>query len=387
MGLCALAYVLVSASFADILVRVNPERAHALAAHDGKITAAYALSEMFIQPDGNPNGRASQLAREALRQDPTAVDALTTLGFAAQLRNDPQAAMRAFAYSNVLSRRELRPQLFAIEEAVSRGDIVDALRHYDIALRTASSASELLFPTLSQAVSEPEIREALIPILRTDPVWREDFLQFAASQASDPAATRALFMDIERAGLPIDSDMQNLLVTSLFRAGQYAQAWNYYAQIRAGVSRGQSRDADFRFDSPVRTPFDWLAGQDRGVSASILPEADGGILDFMVPPEVGGIAVRQEQVLPPGSYRLFGRGTAVDQSDLTRPYWSLNCADGRELGRVELTNSAERSTPFEGRFDVPGNCPVQTLALIIRPTADIAGVSGQIDSVQLEPVD
>lgn len=387
LGLCALAYGFVTASFADVIVRVNPERASVLASHDGKVTAAYALSEMFVQPDGNPNGRPSEVARKALRQDPTAVDALTVLGFAAQLRSDPEAAIRVFAYSNALSRRELRPQLFAIEEAVSRGDIADALRHYDIALRTSSSASELLFPTLSQAVAEPAIRDALIPVLRTKPVWGDDFLDYAARQAPDPQAARALFLDIGQAGLPIDSEKQNILVASLFRAGQYAQAWNYFVQIRSNVRRRQSRDPDFRFDAPVRTPFDWQAGQDRGVSASILPSPDGGILDFMVPPEVGGIALRQEQVLPPGSYRLSGRSTAVDQPSMTRPYWSLSCVDGREVGRIELTNSAERPTPFAGVFDVPEGCPVQTLALTIRPTADITGVSGQIDSVRLEPID
>src|SRR3546814_1290750 len=74
-------------------------------------------------------------------------------------RGDQAKGERLLAYSQKLSRRDLRTQLMAIELAVAQGDISGALRHYDIALRTKKNAPELLFPVLTSALPDPRSEE------------------------------------------------------------------------------------------------------------------------------------------------------------------------------------------------------------------------------------
>src|SRR5690606_1446045 len=123
-----------------------------------------AFEQFATSPSNDEDSPAVTLAREALRQDPTSVDALAVLGLQAELKNDAAQARKVFGYSRELSRRELRAQIWAIEESVRRGDIAEALHHYDMALRTSVRAQELLFPILAAALEEPSIRSALLQI-------------------------------------------------------------------------------------------------------------------------------------------------------------------------------------------------------------------------------
>src|SRR5690606_28285593 len=129
-----------SATLANVLVRAEPAYAHRLSPIDGKITAAVAEQSFTLTPDASSASEAARLARLALRQDATAVSALSVLGLQAQLRRDASQARDLFSYAHQLSRRELRTQIWGIEEAVGRGDIAGALEQYDRALRTSHRA-------------------------------------------------------------------------------------------------------------------------------------------------------------------------------------------------------------------------------------------------------
>ncbi|WP_454598018.1 tetratricopeptide repeat protein [Qipengyuania sp. SM2507] len=363
----------------------DPSRAAVLAPGNGVILAASAQQEFKIAPTGAEESNPARLARLALRHDPTAVDALTVLGLQAQLRGETERAREIFQYSLRLSRRELRPQIWAIEEAVNRGDIAAALRSYDIALRTSREAPNLLFPNLVAALTEPKVRAGLLPIMASDPVWAESFLQRIATSGIAPTAGVAFFLEGEAVALPVTDDLRASLVNGLLAEGETQQAWAYYSEFRRDTVRNRSRDPDFALASDIRAAFDWMPSTQSGTSAAILQEGEGGILDFSLPPGTGGTLVQQTQLLPPGVYRISGRSRGVDQPERSRPYWALLCQDGRELGRVEVPNSDVSNGVFEGRVSVPNGCAVQTLALIGRATDDIAGVSGQIERASLIP--
>ena len=125
---------------------------------------------------------------------------------------------------------------------------------------------------------------------------------------------------------------------------------------------------------------------DARVTTSIQRGDRGGLFDFTVTTGVGSVLLRQMQMLPPGKYRLVGISAMIDQSTDARPYWSLICDGGSELGRVAIPNSADANGLFAGGFVVPDDCPMQTLALIAPPSDAVGGLVGQIDSVQLEPI-
>lgn len=375
----------VSSTLANVVAKVDPARAHDLAPSNGHITAAAAEQAFTLAPDAASESEAAKRAELALRQDATAVGALSVLGLQAQLRSEVERARELFGYSHRLSRRELRTQIWAIEEAVARGDIAGALEQYDRALRTSNKARQILFPVLARAIAEPAVRAELLEMMAAESTWRDAFVRYVAANAPEPEAVVAFFRRGASVDLPVKDEDRSRLVNALMAKGATDDAWSFYASFRQGTDRSLSRDADFTMDVEIPSVFDWTTFNPDGVSTSIQRGEEGGVVYFNASSGAGGTALRQTQLLTPGDYRLEGRSLGVEQPKYSRPYWVLTCRDGRELGRVLLPNSGDSWETFTGRFNVPAGCSVQTLALVIRASDDIAGVQGRIDNAQLAP--
>lgn len=386
LGLLAGGYVSVAHALANVVAQSDPKTAALLAPHDGRILAELAWDEFSAAPDPAPDSRQARLAERALMRNATATQALNVLGVQAQLRSQDARANQVFDYAVTLSRRELPPQMWNIEAAVARGDTDGALHNYDVAMRTSEKARTIFFPILASAVAEPLVRRPLMTILSDQSDWARRFIRYVPSRKLDPQVVATFLDEVEAAGLPVHDADRAAVVRGLMDAGLGERAWAYYRSFRSGVRRDHSRDADFELDAAAPAPFDWRPGNAAGLSVGILPEAGGGLLDFSVPPSTRATIVRQAQLLPPGAYRLNGHSSGVDQPARSHPYWTLACNDGRELGRIDLPNSATESGTFSGRFDVPANCPVQLLSLVARASDRVSGVSGQIRDAELVPV-
>lgn len=386
LGLAVIAAVLgyygVTFSIAQVIGKSNPALAHRLAPYDGRITAAYATALSKDDATAEDRARADVLAKRALRQDGTAVAAAATLGLNADTRGDNGTARRYFIYAQTLSRRDLRTQLFMIEDAVQRGDIRAALHQYDITLRVFPTLDDLLYPVLVSAGADPAIRRELVKTLAGKPLWGESFIGFVAEKGADPKSTAALFLDLRRAGVPVAETARAGVVNALIVADQNDAAWSYYAAVHPGVDRRRSRDAHFAAAPETPSHLDWLPINDgSGLTTSI----EGGRFNFTAPASIGGPMLQQLQLLPPGAYRLTGHSIAIEQANAARPYWALSCRGGRELGRVEVPNSGVAGGSFTGTFDVPADCPVQILVLVARPSDTVSGLSGGFDRVELMP--
>jgi hypothetical protein len=379
-------FILVSHSLAYMIRGNWPARAHALSPWDGRITAS--LSEKLSGPEASDadRKRADDLAQLALLQDPMALAAVATLGVNAQIRGDTIGARRIFAYAEMLSRRDFRTRIWAIEDAVARGDIADALRSYDIALRTSRIAPDLLFPLLASAIENPAVCKELIVILANKPAWTDQFIGFVSSNGPSGLATASLFEGLHGRGIALPEGSSAALIERLLGEGRVEDAWDFYAAIMSKVDRGTLRDPNFAVNPASPTPFDWRPIFGNGVSSTIQRNERGGIFDFAVPPNLGGPMLRQTQLLPPGEYTIEGHSVGVNQTDDALPYWTLTCGERRELGRVTVTNSAQSSGNFTGRFTVPEGCPVQQLLLVARPSQTFSGLTGQIDNVRLRSV-
>jgi hypothetical protein len=359
--------------------------ARRLAPYAGRITAQMAAVLSGPTATISDRIRADALARQALRQDPTAVVAVSTLGLNAQVRGDVTTARRLFAYAEKLSRRNLPTQLWAIEDAVVREDLVEALHHYDIALRTSARAPETLFPILASANIDPEVRTALIRTLATKPLWTNAFLVYLAAEAPDPRSTATLFLGLRRIGIAIPENALTGAVNALVADGFADEAWSFYASIHDGVDRRRSRDPQFTVDHDPVSLLDWVTIDNGGTSGSIQRGNRGGVI-FNVPASAGGPILQQVQILPPGTYRIVGRTSGIEQDPAVSPYWMLTCRkDGREFGRVMLPKSVAANGSFEGSFVVPADCPIQTLVLVARPSDSSSGLSGQIERAELVP--
>jgi hypothetical protein len=366
---------------AQVVVKDDPALAARIAPWDGRILAA----GLEGAPSSSSDAAArSMQARNALRKDPTAVNAIAQLGLIAQVNGDLASARRLFGYSERLSRRDLQTQLWAIEDAVGREDIAGALRHYDVALRTKGQSRAILYPVLASAIGDAQVRAEFVRMLSTRPLWADDFLAYASKAGEDPRATAALLVALHRRGIPVPEQVNAALINSMVARGQVEEAWDFYGGVREHADRRRARDPRFAAVLEAPTVFDWMPVNDGSVTGSIQPSGSSGLFDFYVVPGGGGALLKQMQVLPPGTYRLSGHSRGIEQERGALPYWVLTCGS-RELGRVEVPNSVAAGGSFSGLLSVPAGCGVQTLALIARPSASVSGLVGQIDRVELAP--
>lgn len=377
-----LGYLSVAATLAYSIRGSNVEQAHRLAPWDGRITALFARS-MVASPDARPADRsaANQLARKALRQEPLNVVAMTTLALDAIVRGDQSGARKQLIYAQSLSRRDLQTELLSVEQAVSEGNVPEALRHYDIALRTSREASDLLFPVLSAAIADPTVRAAVVRTLSHRPPWWGLFLDYVSGNGPDPRATASLMQELRQTHTPIPTSADATIISLLAQRVGIDSAWRYYATTRSNVSANESRDPTFTSNPTPPSLFDWIAINDGNVSVSIQP----GAVDFSTPAGISGLLLQQVEMLSPGIYQLQGVSAGIDQPPEALPYWVLACRGGRELGRVVVPSSAGGRGRFSGNLVVPSNCPIQTLSLIARATDSVSGLSGRIERVALRP--
>lgn len=381
-----LGYGAVAHSLAMVLRTDAPEWAYVLAPWDGRITASLSAKLSGPEAGAAQRAKADRLARLALRQDPTAVAAAATLGLNALVRGEAETARRILVYSDRLSRRDLRTRLWALEDAVARDDISGALHHYDIALRTSRSAPALLYPVLVSAITDAEISDALINTLSAQPVWTQSFIEFAVGNGTDSRAIVRFFRGLHDAAIPVSDSARAAVINRLIAEKLFDEAWSYYSHIYRGTDRRHGRDPQFTADLAPPSVFDWVSmGGSSGVSTSIQRNARGGVFDFAAPASVGGPLLQQMQMLPPGDYQIEGRSVDIEQPESSRPYWTLVCLEGPEVGRVAVPNSVQDNGTFRGRFAVPSSCAVQYLRLVARPSNLVGGLAGQIENVTLRP--
>lgn len=385
VALVFVAAFFITNSFARAVVKSNSAIAYAISPYDGAIVSRYAEDAFALKPDADEESENARLAEQAILADPTRAEALTVLGFQAQLRGETEKAERIFAYALSLTRRELRPHIWGIEDEVTRGNIEGALRHYDLALRTTKRARPLLFPTLVAAMSEPRIRKELLHLILKDPDWTADFFAYAADSGIEPVGTSFLFSEAAAAGVEIGEGQRSNLVNRLYGRGELDDAWRVYQTLRPDAISTKSRDPEFALATDARAVFDWRLGEDAGLSSVILKNGDKGVLEFSTAPSVGGRLVSQAQLLSPGAYKFDGLVRDLQQSGRSQPYWVLSCRDGRELLRIDVPNAQDRAVAFTGRFIVPSSCRAQVLSLIARPSDDIMGVSGRIERAEISP--
>jgi hypothetical protein len=387
IGALALGYYSSTQTLAFALSKSAAERAYTLFPGDGRIAGEVAGQLLAGNPNANQRARAARIAAQALADEPLNAKALAVLAMNTQLENKTPQARRLFIHSDALSRRELVTRLWLIEDAVARENIPEALRQYDIALRTSRGASDILFPVLASAIADPAVAKALGNTLSTRPPWSEAFFNFLPSSKAAPYISAQFFARLADRGVSVPDYAQMTIVDALVSAGKLEEGWNYYASLRKGAFRNRSRDP--RFSAQLTTPstFDWMPMTSvDGVSASIQSMREGGIFEFAVPPTVGGVVLQQSQVLPAGRYRLEGISDRIEQVKDARPYWQVACSEGHEAGRVELPNSNENDGRFSGEITVGANCPFQRLRLVVRPSSEIGGAAGQIRFVQLIPL-
>ena len=332
------------------------------------------MAQRTLAVPGQPDAEAARReAQRALARDPTAIDAVTTLGVIAALHNDLALAERIFRYAEYLSRRNPQTHMWLIERQVQRNDIDGALAQYDTALRTSTALRAQLFPILMSAMSDRNIAVSLHRLLLTRPNWYPEFTAKLAAESRDPVAMATVTQGLLD---PHREDHRQWLGAMLPRLAEMHRidlAWQAYETLPGmGSAAGMPlRDGNFSVETPL-PPFDWAyAGGDLAPERRVLGGAstDGFALYLPDSPQAGEVA-HQALRLAAGAHLFTATAGSVSGDPRQRPHVEIRCADQQApLMRQTLPDASEEGAAMQASFTVPAGCPYQWISIGVQARA------------------
>lgn len=321
-----------------------------------------------IQP-GSANQQRQQVARaaeeaaRALQRNPTLPGPARILAMQAAARGDQRQADRMLDYSERMSRRDIPTQFWLLERRVSANDVGGALSHFGIALQVAPSTQEVLFPVLSSALSQADLREPIARLVHRGDSWRPDFLYYAGAHA-DPASAGTLFLILARLGTPPAPAHLQVLIERLVSAGNFAGAGRLYALVdrewRLGDAAAELDGAFARTDD--LPPFGWEMNQNIAWRGPRPDQPGNSALQINLPQTEEDWAAHKLLLVAPGHYRLTGAYGMLDGGS-GRLRIELSCTRG---GSVVATMAATVNRPtgtLDGTLDIPAGCAQQWLTI------------------------
>lgn len=376
VGLVILLLVSVAATLANVVRSRSPELALRLAPWNGPAAAQQAQQLLFRDP--TQKARVARLSQRALRRDPTLVAAITTRGAIEEAQGRTSESRRDFLYATWLSRRHLPTELWWIEYGAAQGNVGLTLAHYDIALRAIRQAPDILFPILGGAIGQPDIRNHLLPLLRAAPPWRTPFFQWLATNGVDYPSTALLLAALWSNKIDLPQPIYGQVENGLIQQKDYLAAWNLYRTRHPGVGWDMAQDANFKSaGSEYRSPFDWNIVEGHG--EAVIGQSNGKfVLSFFTNPATAGQLARQMTVFRAGRYTLHDTATLETGSGGARPYWLVQCVDGRKLGSAPV---GQNTAPV---IEIPSDCPAQWIILASDFSDASEGVEGRIQTIVLQ---
>lgn len=334
-------------------------------------TALAQSADRLLKPDATPAAlaKAKQLALDSIERSPLEALAVRTLGLIASIEGDARKAERLMRYSNALSRRDLATQLWLINASVARNDVRSALGHFDVALRTSPASKDILLPILVNATEDANLLPEIVRLTAASPPWRGEFLYAAVDKGPDAGNVGKILAALSNSPRPPEPLLNRVMIGRLITESRWDDAWRTYRTVKGrAFEEGLVRNGSFQAADDM-PPFDWLYGQPDQIPAD-RASLDGGEmgLSFRTSGETGDIA-RQLLLLPPGRYRLSGRGGVTGADSTTLPLWSVSCAektDASEYARGPLPATQGELRPFGGEFIIPAGCRAQWLLFRAR---------------------
>ncbi|MEP9357631.1 hypothetical protein [Sphingomonas sp. KR3-1] len=342
--------------------------------------------QLLLAAPEDPPKEAQTLALAALRQQSLNPKALHVLGYYIAAKGDEKTANTYIRAAASQSRRDILAQFWMIEDSVKKGNVEDALVHYDIALRTKPNTNVKLFPILLGALDDPNIRAALSPYIRNDRSWAPAFLVHADANSSNLPALVDLVLESGGLGDPEAAHSQNLeLLQRLVNEKYFAEARRLYSRM-PGATVAQLAQVGF-------APSD-RNGQFGAIGWQVKSESDSGA-SFMVGDDkrtilsifanAGTTATVATKILyvRPGSYDFAARLSKLDGGEGSTVRWQLRCPAFPGNQPVWSLDSANTSPG--AILTVPAGCPVQFLDIIASGGSGQDGLETTILDLFLHP--
>jgi len=231
--------------------------------------------------------------------------------------------------------------------------IVQGLNEMAVLSRLLPEASVQLVPALSQYAHSPGARDKLAGILQQNPQLKRPLLNALAADPANAELVLALAGADSRSADPAANSWKARMLNGFVSRGNYGQAYGLWRNF-AGLPGNASPlifNGEFK-SSSAPPPFNWSYSS----SSAGFAEPENGRLRVLFYGREQATLASQMLLLAPGAYRFdapFG-GTAIGGA-LT---WTLSCINGaKQLMQFDLSKAAG------GQFEVPADCPAQTLTL------------------------
>ncbi len=362
----------------------NPEVALSILGNESTALATRA-DQIFLEDAGNPKRSAELLAIASIREQPLNPTALRVLGYYADAKGETKKAEQLILASQSQSKREFGSQLWLIESSVQKNDIKQALVHYDLALRMRPDSQLLLFPTLTSAIEDASIREALKPYIRANNGWAAAFLGHANANSQNlPALTELV---IKSGGLTDKdaSQAQKLgLISRLVSERYFGEARQIFLTLPNATT---SRLANSSFDAADRDGryglFGWQVVDDPNAGSSFSGKTSDEKTELAVfaNSSTTGSVASKLLYLRPGSYRFSAQLSNLDRGDGGFLRWEFRClssSDAPLIWTLDSINMLKQAT-----FEVQSSCPVQGLYLIASGGKGQTGLEATIKDVAI----
>lgn len=349
----------------------------------------YALYEGGIAQIAGDAGLAARQLTEAIRENPSGGRSYAALARLREASGDVQAAERAMEAAAAMAPQRTDVQAEAAAFWMRRGSVARALLHWDVVLTFDAELRARLFPDLLVLAEHPEALRAFDALLKArEASWWQDFLAYAVANARQIDTVRALFA--MRPLAPDDGRKRHdtalkVFLNRLQQEGLWTEAYVTWLNT---LAKEQINTVGNLFNGGFEYPlsnigFDWVVQPVQQVSVeTISTHGSTGSKALYVAFRGSKTAyrhLRQNLLLPPGSYALRGRVRPEALETSHGLQWSVVCPGANEpLATSERFLGSDHWRHFSVQFVVPANCPVQTLRLELagRATLDFEARGG-----------
>lgn len=262
-----------------------------LFADDGLVGLQGELQALAENPEHRLEPKRIQNARLTLINRPLNSQVFAGLALAAGNDVNGQAsADRFMVLADRIGRREPISQLWLIEKSAAAGDVPGTLRHYNRILSARPELSATLFPVLAAAIDFPEVRQAVLPYLRSQRPWIKDFIIFAATNSKLDGLVRLLAPNLHLIRDERYMEAKSEAVFRLAEAGQrdeaLAFAKNAYSNLDLAafstfaISRTtlDKRLGRFAWQMVENENVQTAIGEDGSVEVTIQPATQADVL-------------------------------------------------------------------------------------------------------------
>lgn len=354
---------------------VDPVAAASLNPRDAAAQTAIATSLAAQEGQRALADEAAKHARRALMRDPTQIEAVEVLAALSERAGNEAATRQAFEYAAELTKRSFPTNMYFVREAALRNDTPEVFRRIDWILRTSTRGTDLLFPLMTQALSDEKSVGLIADRLAKPQPWANDFMVYAFDRTTSAEAIETIARRVWRAqGRPSDT-VANHAIFRLIELGAVEPAYDLYVDFKPGQGDQRGIRAGSFTVASDRYPFDWEYFSNASSSGNRIERArtgNSGLAVWAGPGTTNDTVARQLLRLLPGNYTISARTVFDDTSQYLVAEIVVQCLKG---GGSLLRMSLERERN-SGMLAVPAGCEGQWLSVVANSTG--SGIDGNL---------